>query len=226
MTLPPKLISDILSNLIYKRFNYCIDNRKFPNYLKPADIVSAYMQNEQCKQENYRPESILSNLFKIYEKLMYNQLYDYFDNILFPSQCGFRKGYSTQYCLLVTIEKFKEAINTGNELSALLTELFQAFDCTDHPLLIAKLYNYEVPNLSINIIFSYLSNRTRRTKINKYFSQRSRIEHGVSQGSYLGLLLFNIDLIHFFYECEENNIASYAMKLPHILASCIYIIWD
>ena len=36
---------------------------------------------------------------------MHNQLYEYFDNILFPSQCGFRKGYSAQHSLLVMIEE-------------------------------------------------------------------------------------------------------------------------
>ena len=60
------------------------------------------------------------------------------------------------------------------------------------------------------MIFSYLSNRTHRTKINDCFSERSRIEHGVPQGSILGHLLFNIDLIDLIYECEESNIASYA----------------
>ena len=54
-----------------------------------------------------------------------------------------------------------------------------------------------------------MSNRTHRTKINECFSERSRIEHGVPQGSILGLLLFNTDLIDLFYECEESNIASY-----------------
>ena len=58
---------------------------------------------QKSKKENYRPVSILSNLSKIYEKLMYSQLYEYFDNILFPSQCGFQKVYSAQHCLLVMI---------------------------------------------------------------------------------------------------------------------------
>ena len=107
------------------------------------------------------------------------------------------------------IEKFKEAIDRGNEFGALLTDLSKAFDCTNHPLLIAKLYNYGVSPLSINMIFLYLSNRTHRTKINECFSERSRIEHGVLQGSILVSLLFNIDLTDLFYECEENNIASY-----------------
>ena len=139
---------------------------------------------------------------------MYNQFYEYFGNILFPNKCGFRNGYSAQQCLLVMIEIFKEAIDKGNEFGALLTDLSKVFDCMNYPLLIAKLYNYGVSTLSINIIFSYLSNRTHRTKINKCFNERSRIEHGVPQGSILGPLLFNIDLLDFFYECEESNISS------------------
>ena len=89
-----KLNSNIFSNLIYKQFNYCIDNGEFPNDLKHADIVPVYKKNSKCEKENYRHVSTLSNLSKIYEKLMYNQLYDYFNNILFSSQHGFRKGYS------------------------------------------------------------------------------------------------------------------------------------
>ena len=97
---------------------------------------------------------------------MYNQLYEYFDNILFPSQCGFRKRYSVQHCLLVMIEKFKETIDRGNEFGAILTKLSKVFDYINHPLFIAKLYNYGASPLSINMIFSYLSNRTYRNKMN------------------------------------------------------------
>ena len=54
----------------------------------------------------------------MYKKLSYNQLCDYFDNILLPRQCGFQKGYSFQHCLLVMIKKIKEAIDRGNEFGA------------------------------------------------------------------------------------------------------------
>ena len=178
--------------------------------MKHAHIVPIYKKNNKCEKENYRAVSVLSNLSKFYEKLMYNQLYEHFDNILFPSQCAFRKGYSAQHCLLVMIEKFKEAVDRGYESGALLTDLYKAFDCINHPLLITKLYNHGASPLSTNIILSYLNNRTHWTKINECLSERSRIEHGLPQGSILDPLLFNIDLIDLFYESQESNIASYA----------------
>ena len=123
---------------------------------------------------------------------------------------GLPERDSAQHYLLVMIDKFKETIDRGNEFGALLTDLSKAFDCTNHSLLIAKLYNYGVSASSINMILSYLNYRKHRIKISECFSERSRIEHGVSQGSILGPLLFNIDLIDLFYKCEESNINSYA----------------
>ena len=108
------------------------------------------------------------------------------------------------------LEKFKEAIDRGNQFGALLTDLWKAFDCIDHKLLIAKLSEYGVSSSALNVISSYLKHRTQRTKINDCFSTRSNIEYGVPQGSVLGPLLFNVNIIDLFYECVENDIANYA----------------
>ena len=62
-----------------------------------------------------------------FQTSIYDQLY--FDNILFPSQCGFHNGYSSaQQCVFVMLENFKESSNKGNELGALLTDLSKAFN--------------------------------------------------------------------------------------------------
>ena len=64
------------------------------------------------------------------------------ENFFSKFQCGFRKGYSTQQCLIALIEKWKSATDKGKSFGALLIDLSKAFDCLPHELLIAKLYAY------------------------------------------------------------------------------------
>ena len=78
----------------------------------------------------------LLNLSKL---LKYQQLYDHFDSILSPKQCGIPKGYSVRYCFMVILETFRESRDRGDEIGALFTDLSKAFDYIDHNLLITNL---------------------------------------------------------------------------------------
>ena len=64
------------------------------------------------------------------------------ERYLSPFLCGFRKGFSTQYCKMVMLKKWMNARDNGNIAGAVLTDLSKAFDCLDHELLIAKLDAY------------------------------------------------------------------------------------
>ena len=106
-----KMNKDIFATFITDHFNYCIAYGEFSYELKHADVIPVHKKNENREKTNYRPVSILTNISKFYEKLLYNQVSKYFDSLLATNQCGFRKGFSSQYCLLVMLEKFKEAID-------------------------------------------------------------------------------------------------------------------
>ena len=135
---------------------------------------------------------------------------NFFEDIISKYQCGFRKGYSAQHCLLVMIEKWKRIVDYGGVFGALLADLSKAFDCIPHDLFIAKLEAYGFQIDALKLIYDYLSNRKQIVKINETFSSWKDIEFGVPQGSILGPLLFNIHLCDLFYFLEDLDFASYA----------------
>ena len=96
---------------------------------------------------------------------MNKQLSIYFEEILSKFQCGFRKGFGTQHCLLLMLEKWKRAVDNNKVFGALLTDLSKAFDCISHDLLIAKLNAYGLSLSALKLVHSYLQNRKQRTKI-------------------------------------------------------------
>ena len=89
----------------------------------------------------------------------------FYEEIFNKQQCGFRKGYNTQQCLLKRLEKWKRSVDGGEVFGALLTDLSKAFDCLDHEMLIAKVNAYGFSLRALRLINDYLSNRRQRTKI-------------------------------------------------------------
>ena len=187
--LPVKIIKaniDLFANFIYININNTLNYGIFPSELKLAEVVPVHKKDDKTNKSNFRPVSILPLLSKIYEGCIYSQIYKYFENIFSKEQCGFRKKYNTQHCLLIMVEKWRKILDKGGHCAAVLTDLSKAFDCIPHDLLIAKLAAYKFDRNSLSVIKSYLYERKQRVKVNSDYSHWSTIRYGVPQGSILG----------------------------------------
>ena len=82
--------------------NNSIATGLFPKSLKRAKILLIFKNKDKLDVTNCRPISILPVISKVYEKVFYNRLHNYFcvNNLLSSSQFGFRSGSSTEHALL------------------------------------------------------------------------------------------------------------------------------
>ena len=116
-----------------------------------------HKKDSKSKKDHYRPISDLPNISKIYERFLFKQILEYFEEFHSKYQCGFRKGFSAQHRLLSMLEKWKSAVDNKKVSGALLTDLSKAFDCLSHDLLTAKLNAYRFSMAALRLIQNYLS---------------------------------------------------------------------
>ena len=202
--------SGLFAEIICKYFNESFEKIKFPDCLKLANVTPVFKKGARTSKNNYRPVSILPVLSKLFERLIKKQLSEFFYSILSKFQCGFRKSYGAQHCLLMMLETWKEDTDNNKTFGTLLRELSKAVDCVTHDLLIAKLHAYGFDLASLKILQDYLTNRKQRTNVGSFYSSWEKILSGVPKGSILGLLLFNIFTCDIFLILKTTNFTGYA----------------
>ena len=119
---------------------YSFSTGVFPTMLKVAKVVPVYKKDSKLDFSNYQPISLLSNIEKILEKLMYNRVYNFFtkNNLIYPLQFGFRQQYSTFHALISLTEDIRKNLDKGNIGCGIFVDLQKAFDAVEHDILLAN----------------------------------------------------------------------------------------
>ena len=139
---------------------------------------------------NYKPISVLPSLSKLFEKIVYAQIYEYLIKykLIHPNQSGFRSKHSCVTALIV--DHIIKEMDQRNYTGVLFLDFKKAFDMVNHTILLSTLKLYELDDLSLNWFRSYLSERSQKVIINNYESCPQDIGYGIPQRSILGPCFF------------------------------------
>ena len=137
-----------------------------------GNVVPIHEKDDKLIVKNYRPVSLLLICSKVFERLIYNIIYDFLsDNkLLFSNQSGFRSGYSCINQLLAINSKVLNEFDKRFEVCEIFIYISKAFEKVWQNGLIFKLRQNGTGEDIINILRDFLCNRKQRVVLDSQCS--------------------------------------------------------
>ena len=136
-----KLMKNYISDQLAVLFNFSFLSCSFPTILKTSKVTLIYKKDSKLKCSNYRTISLLSNIDKILERIVYNCLYKFFEDnkLVYNLQFGFRQKHSTTHAVIHLTEKIHEHLDSGKYGCRIFFDYQKAFDNVGHTIFTQKL---------------------------------------------------------------------------------------
>ena len=187
-----KQVARAISKPLCILFNRSLREGIFPDIWKLGNLVPLFKKGDRSISSNYRPVSLLSNIGKIQERIVFKHMYNHLasNNLLFKYQSGFRPGHSTTFQLIDIFHHICQSFDEKQYSCMVLCDISKAFDKVWHRGLLFKLRQNGIKGNLLSWISNYLSSRKQSVQINSATSSSLSVNAGVPQGSVLGPLLF------------------------------------
>ena len=125
-------------------------------------LTPIHKKSEETDKANYRPVSLLTALSKVFERVMFDQMYEAFRCKLSHNLSGYLRGHSCCSALLKMTEDWRASRREA--VAAVAVDLSKAFDSVCHSLL-AKLTAYGFSGRALQLMTAYLRERKQRDKL-------------------------------------------------------------
>ena len=125
-----KLCDNSLCRPLELIFKDCLTNEIFPSDWKKGSIVPVHKKNDKQCLNNYRPISLLPLCSKIFERLIFNEMFEFFieNNLISQHQSGFKPGNSCINQLLSITHETHQSFDDDFDVRSVFLDISKAFD--------------------------------------------------------------------------------------------------
>ena len=127
--------SDNLFIYLHWLFNNSLRYGIVPPQWKRAIVCAIYKDDDKSYSKSYRPISITPVIIRLFERLLYLNIYHQLAAHLHQQQQGFRRGHGCHYnlfCIQMIIDQSIHRYNTSSIQSLVFLDIQKAFDTCDH----------------------------------------------------------------------------------------------
>ena len=137
-----KNFGPVTTQCVMSLLNACTRTRRLPRLWRQARVVAILKPGKDpSSPKSFRPISLLSHLYKLYERLILNRLSPIIEHGLIPEQAGFRPGKSCTAQVLNLTQHIEYGFETGKITGIVFVELYAAYDTVNHRRLLDEVYN-------------------------------------------------------------------------------------
>ncbi|CAH2106596.1 unnamed protein product [Euphydryas editha] len=185
-------------------FNLILDTENIPIQWTTSSIILIHKKGDRAEINNYRPISLMSNIYKVFSKIILKRITKILDESQPREQPGFRSGYSTIDHIHVIKQLIEKCQQYNGPLYMAFVDYNKAFDSIEHHCIWEALKTQGIHNKYIRLIKNVYSNSTGRIKLETE-GEMFPICRGVRQGGPLSPKLFSSVLEEVFKKIEWDH---------------------
>ncbi len=174
-------------------YNHIWTTRSFPHSWRESLIIPILKPNKDPRYaNNYRPISLTNVMCKIMEKTVNTRLTWFLEstNVIHQQQNGFRKGRSTENCLITMESAIQEAFNNKQHFVAISFDLEKAYDTAWRINIIKEAIKATIEGNMLHFLHNFMSERTFKVLVGCSKSDQHSLDNGIVQGGILSCNLF------------------------------------
>ncbi|KAI5720173.1 hypothetical protein M8J77_002972 [Diaphorina citri] len=184
---------DYTKKWLAKFYTNIINTGNIPNSMKEAKIIALLKPDKPSENpSSYRPIALLSCLYKLLERLLFNRISDVIYGVIPIEQAGFRPGRSCADQVLSLTSHIEAGFQRKLKTSLALIDLSAAYDTVWRQGLLFKFLRVIPCMKTLTLLNNMLVNRPFKVVMGNSISSQKKLSNGLPQGSVLAPLLFSL----------------------------------